>query len=276
MPMLVAAGDIACAPTSRDPCRQADTVAVIERLQPDLVLPLGDNQYESGALSDYLAVYNLTWGRLRPLSRPVPGNHEYLTENATGYFDYFNGRGNFTGPAGDRDKGYYSYDFAGWHFIALNSNCGEIRGGCGRGSPQEVWLRDDLQRHQTHCALAYAHHPRFSSGINGSANYLAPLWQTLYEFNVDVVLVGHDHHYERFAPQRADGTPDPERGIRQFVVGTGGRSITPFRTILPNSEVQDTTSFGVLSLKLGSGGYVWQFVATPGMPLEDGGISVCH
>lgn len=273
---LAAAGDIVCAPGSSDPCRHLETLGVVEQLGPDLVLPLGDNQYESGTGTEYAAAYNLSWGRMRTISRPVPGNHEYLDEDARGYFDYFNGPSSFTGTAGDRGKGYYSFDFADWHFVALNSNCEHIRGGCGRGGLQESWLRDDLQRSRQPCTLAYAHHPRFSSGINGSSPSLAPLWQTLYELGADVYLSGHDHHYERFAPQRADGTPDPERGLREFVVGTGGRSITPFRTILPNSEVQDTTSFGVLALRLGPSGYQWRFLAIPGMPLADSGAGMCH
>jgi len=275
LPLIAAAGDISCAPGSRDPCRQEQTASAIEALDPDLVLPLGDNQYESGTLGEYSAVYNLSWGRLRQKSKPVPGNHEYQDTSARGYFDYFNGTGAFTGVAGDRDRGYYSYDFGGWHFVALNSNCASIRG-CGTNSPQEVWLREDLRRNQLPCTLAYAHHPRFSSGINGSSANLTALWQTLYDFNVDVYLCAHDHHYERFAPQRPDGTSDPTRGIREFVVGTGGRSITPFLTILPNSEVQDTTSFGVLAMRLGPGVYEWKFVAAPGMPLADSGAGLCH
>jgi hypothetical protein len=276
LPTLAAAGDIVCAPGSRDPCRHLQTLEVVESLDPDLVLPLGDNQYESGTANEYAVMYNLSWGRLRARSRPVPGNHEYQDQDARGYYDYFNGAGAYTGIAGDRDKGYYSFDFADWHFVALNSNCHLIRGGCGRGGFQERWLREDLQRNQRPCTLAYAHHPRFSSGINGSSAELAPLWQALYEFGADVVLAGHDHHYERFAPQRPDGTSDPERGLREFVVGTGGRSITPFRTILPNSETQDTTSFGVLVLRLGPGGYQWRFLATAGMPLADSGSGTCH
>jgi 3',5'-cyclic AMP phosphodiesterase CpdA len=276
LPTVAAAGDIVCAPDSRDPCRHLQTLEVVESLDPDLVLPLGDNQYESGTTNEYAVMYNLSWGRLRAKSRPVPGNHEYQDEEARGYYNYFNGAGAYTGVAGDRDKGYYSFDFGDWHFVALNSNCHHIRGGCGRGGFQERWLREDLQRNQRPCTLAYAHHPRFSSGINGSSAELAPLWQTLYEFGADVVLAGHDHHYERFAPQRPDGTSDPERGLRQFVVGTGGRSITPFRTILPNSEAQDTTSFGVLVLRLGPLGYQWRFLATPGMPLADSGTGTCH
>jgi calcineurin-like phosphoesterase family protein len=275
---LAAAGDIVCAPGSRDPCRDVETLAVVESLNPDLVLPLGDNQYESGTASEYSVVYNLSWGRLRSRSRPVPGNHEYQGQegNARGYYDYFNGVGAYTGIAGDRDKGYYSFDFADWHFIALNSNCNYLRGGCGAGGFQEKWLREDLQRNQRPCTLAYSHHPRFSSGTNGSSRELQPLWQALYEGGADVYLAGHDHHYERFAPQRADGMSDPDRGLREFVVGTGGRSITPFRTILPNSEVQDTTSFGVLVLRLGPTGYGWRFMATTGMPLADSGTATCH
>jgi hypothetical protein len=273
---VVAVGDIVCAPGSRDPCRHVETLAVAETAQPDLVLPLGDNQYESGTLAEYAAAYEPSWGRLRARSRPVPGNHEYLTEGARGYFDYFDGLSAASGPAGDRDKGYYSYDAGGWHFVALNANCGQVRGGCGRGSPQETWLRADLLQNQRPCTLAYSHQPRFSSGINGSTAALAPLWQDLYDAGADVWVAAHDHHYERFAAQRADGTSDPDRGLREFVVGTGGRSLTPFMTILPNSEVQDLTSFGVLVLRLGSTGYDWRFTATPGMPLADAGSGTCH
>ena len=143
-------------------------------------------------------------------------------------------------------------------------------------SPQERWLRQDLQENKRPCTLAYAHHPRFSSGINGSSANLTALWQALYEYGADVYLCGHDHHYERFAPQRPDGTSDPEHGLREFVVGTGGRSITPFRTILPNSEVQDTTSFGVLALRLAPTSYEWKFLASGGMPLADSGTGACH
>jgi 3',5'-cyclic AMP phosphodiesterase CpdA len=276
LPTVAAAGDIVCAPGSRDPCRDLQTLAVVEGLAPDLVLPLGDNQYDSGTATEYSQRYNLSWGRLRALSRPVPGNHEYQDEEARGYFDYFNGFRTYTGVAGDRDKGYYSFDFADWHFVALNSNCIHIRGGCGEGGFQERWLRQDLEKNQRHCTLAYMHHPRFSSGMNGDTRELAALWNVLYQGGVDVVLAGHDHHYERFAPMGPDGSPEPDRGIRQFVVGTGGRSITPFRTILPASEVQDTTSFGVLVLRLGQDRYEWEFRATPGLPLADRGAGTCH
>ena len=276
LPTIAATGDIVCAPGSKDPCRHLETLAVVESLVPDLVLPLGDNQYETGSENEYAEAYNLSWGRLRVNSRPVPGNHEYQDDfTAKGYFDFFNGAGALTGIAGERGKGYYSYNFAEWHFVALNSNCAHIRG-CGVNSPQERWLRDDLQANRRPCTLAYAHHPRFSSGINGSAENLAPLWQALYEYGVDIYLAGHDHHYERFAPQRPDGVSDPEHGVREFVVGTGGRSITPFRTILPNSEVQDTTSFGVLALRLGPTSYQWKYLAAAGMPLADSGAGTCH
>jgi len=277
LPTIAATGDIVCAPGSKDPCRHLETLAVVESLAPDLVLPLGDNQYETGSGDEYAAAYNLSWGRLRAISRPVPGNHEYQEDfTAKGYFDFFNGPGAVTGLAGERGKGYYSYNVGDWHFVALNSNCGHVRGGCAVNSPQERWLRDDLQANRRPCALAYAHHPRFSSGINGSGDNLAPLWQALYEYGVDVYLAGHDHHYERFAPQRPDGVSDPEHGVREFVVGTGGRSITPFRTVLPNSEVQDTTSFGVLSMRLGPNSYQWKFLSSAGLPLADSGSATCH
>ena len=277
LPTIAAAGDIVCAPGSKDPCRHLETLAVVEALAPDLVLPLGDNQYETGSENEYSAAYNLSWGRLRANSRPVPGNHEYQDDfTAKGYFDFFNGPGAATGIAGERGKGYYSYNFADWHFVALNSNCAHLSGGCRVNSLQERWLREDLQANRRPCTLAYSHHPRFSSGINGSTDALGPLWQALYEYGADVYLAGHDHHYERFAPQRPDGVSDPEHGVREFVVGTGGRSITPFRTILANSEIQDTTSFGVLSMRLGPTGYQWKYLATAGMPLADSGTGTCH
>jgi len=277
LPTIAATGDIVCAPGSKDPCRHLETLAVVERLAPDLVLPLGDNQYETGSGDEYAAAYNLSWGRLRAISRPVPGNHEYQDDfTARGYFDFFNGPGAVTGLAGERGKGYYSYNVGDWHLVALNSNCAHLNGGCRVNSLQERWLRDDLQANRRPCTLAYAHHPRFSSGINGNADYLGPLWQALYEYGVDVYLAGHDHHYERFAPQRPDGVSDPEHGVREFVVGTGGRSITPFRTVLANSEVQDTSSFGVLSMRLGPDSYEWKFLSSVGMPLADSGRATCH
>jgi hypothetical protein len=192
----------------------------------------------------------------------VPGNHEYLTDQAAGYFAYFGGR------AGPKGKGWYSFDLGSWHLIALNSNCWHV-GGCQPGSEQERWLRADLAAHPGRCTLAYWHHARFSSGVeNGSSDQVAGLWQTLYEGGVDVALAGHEHNYERFAPLNASGQVDRARGVRQFVVGTGGRSHYRFGDPLTGSEVRDSTTFGVLTLQLADQGYRWRF-----LPAGDGGFN---
>jgi Calcineurin-like phosphoesterase len=277
-PVVAAAGDIACDPAHANfnggngtatGCRQRATSDLLVGAGYDAVLLLGDNQYEDGALGKYQAVFAPTWGRLGSLLRPAPGNHEYLTPGATGYFDYF-------GPAaGERSRGYYSYDLGTWHIIALNSNCAEI-GGCGPGSLQLQWLAQDLAAHPRACTLAYWHHPRFSSGQhNNDATYDA-FWQALYQAGVDLVLAGHDHDYERFAPQDPSGKADPEHGIRELVVGTGGRETRPFATIRPNSEVRNAQDLGVLELRLRADGYDWRFLPAPGGTFTDAGSAGCH
>ncbi|MCA1830439.1 MAG: metallophosphoesterase, partial [Actinobacteria bacterium] len=237
-PVIAAAGDIACNPriagwnggrgTASD-CRQKATSALLARGRYDAILPLGDEQYELGALHDFRLGYGPTWGMFKAISHPVPGNHEYGSATARGYFDYFRSR------AGGRSKGYYSYDIGSWHMIALNSNCGGA-GGCGAVSPQLQWLVADLRAHRNRCTLAYWHHPRFSSGLHGDDESTAPFWRALYTGGADVVLNGHDHDYERFAPQTPAGKADTKHGIREFVVGTGGRNLYPFLFVRPNSE----------------------------------------
>ena len=275
VPVIAAAGDISCAPGMRAACRQMDTAAVVEGIAPDLVLALGDNQYDAGELENYMAAYHPSWGRFKAQTRPVPGNHEYQMPFARGYYDYFNGVGRSTGPAGERNRGYYSFDVGAWHFIALNSNCRDI-GGCHSGSPQELWLRLDLLASDARCTLAYFHHPLFASGPNGNNPPLRPLWQALYDFGADVVLSGHDHLYERYAPQTPHGVPDPERGIRQFVVGTGGHSLTRFVAIQPHGEARSNDAFGVLKMELGAEGYAWEFRPVTGSTFTDFGGAACH
>ncbi len=276
-PVIAAAGDIVCGLGSRgNACRDKQTADLLQEISPDVVLPLGDLQYETGAYPDFINFYELTWGQMRAITRPVPGNHEYESPNARPYFDYFNGLSAFTGPAGDRDKGYYSYNLGDWHLIALNSECARI-GGCGPGSPQGNFLKADLAANRRTCTLAYWHHPLFSSGQNGNSGHMLPTWQILYDAGVDVILNGHDHSYERFAPQSPTRAPEADRGMREFVVGTGGRNLTPFPTIQPNSEVRDNTSFGVLRMRLHQVSYEWQFVSIPGMGgLADHGTGLCH
>jgi hypothetical protein len=242
------------------------------------VLPLGDNQYFCGGLSDFEASYDLSWGRLLSLSHPVVGNHEYVTSggtgcdatgNANGYFAYYGSR------AGTIGQGYYSFDVGSWHLIALNSNCNNV-GGCSPMSPQGRWLAADLAAHRTSCTLAYWHIPLFSSGGRAAANS-QPLWQQLYAADVDVVLNGHDHIYERFAPQTPAALPDPARGIREFIVGTGGANHTSLAAIAANSELRNTNTYGILKLTLHPSSYDWQFIPAPGTgTFRDSGSQACH
>jgi RTX calcium-binding nonapeptide repeat (4 copies)/Calcineurin-like phosphoesterase len=261
---LVAAGDIA------DCKAGAEITAKLIDALPGTVAPLGDTAYDSGTPDQFARCYEPTWGRHKSRSRPAVGNHEYGTAGAAGYFDYFGA------AAGERGRGWYSYDLGAWHLVALNSNCTEV-GGCGAGSEQERWLRADLAASAARCTLAYMHHPRFSSGnAHGGSPTVEPLWRALAGDGAELVLAGHDHDYERFAPQTADGALDVKRGVRQFVVGTGGRSLRSFGTVSPNSEVRINTAFGVLHLRLEDGGYQWRFVAQPGSTATDAGTGACH
>jgi acid phosphatase type 7 len=284
-PVIAAAGDIACSPASGDfngglgtssTCRQKYTSDLLVGMKPAAVLALGDAQYESGTLSEFQQSYDPSWGRVKSITFPAVGNHEYHTSNASGYFDYFNGVGNQVGRGGDRSKGYYSFNVGSWHIIALNSNCSPV-GGCGSGSPQETWLRNDLAANPAKCTLAYWHHARFSSGgEHGDTLAMQPIWQALYDANADLVLAGHDHDYERFAPQTATGAADSARGIREFVVGTGGKSHYAFATVKPNSEVRQSDTYGVLKLTLHPQGYDWRFVPEAGKTFSDSGSASCH
>lgn len=282
-PIIAAAGDIACgsSTSSGAPCQQLETANVIAQISPSAVLPLGDNQYEDGALADFQNYYNPTWGTYKPITDPAVGNHEYLTTNAQGYFDYFNGVGNQTGPAGDRSKGYYSYTIGAWHLIALNANCSHA-GGCSAGSPQETWLKADLAANTGKCILAYDHFPMFSSGQQPHNSGVDSLFTDLYNAHADVFLVGHDHDYERFVPSNPQGQTDPN-GVTEFVVGTGGRSHTQLSSggLKSNSVVFDGTTFGVLKMTLHPTSYDWVFIPSTGGTYKNGtftdsGTASCH
>jgi chitodextrinase len=244
---------------------------------PTAVLDLGDNQYESGTLDEYRGSYDRSWGGLNPLVHPAPGNHEYNTTGASGYYTYFGA------PATPRQPtctagcdGYYSFDIGAWHVIALNAQCGSV-GGCGAGSPEEVWLKNDLAAHRNLCTLAYWHQPRFSSGaVVGSNSVYTSFWQDLYNAGAELVLNGHAHSYERFTPQTPNGTPDAAGGVREFIVGTGGRSLQAFGSILSTSEAHDATTFGVLKLTLHPGSYDWSFMPSAGGTFTDSGSASCH
>ncbi|MDX6649859.1 MAG: acid phosphatase type 7 [Solirubrobacteraceae bacterium] len=269
-PTLVAAGDIACppgeAPTSTS-CRQGQTAALIGRLTPAVVATLGDLQYPGGELDNFRASYGPSWGRFRARTRPAPGNHEWVTPGGAGYFSYFGTR------AGPRGRGWYSYDVGTWHVVVLNSNCADV--GCASGSAQERWLRADLARHRGACTLAYWHHPRFSSGLHGNTDAVAPLWRTLERAGADLVLSGHDHSYERFRAQTSTGRASTN-GMVEFVVGTGGVSNYPIIGARPNSLVRRSFVFGVLELTLGRGAYAWRFVSVPGITFRDSGTGRCR
>jgi hypothetical protein len=265
-PVILAAGDIAACTSSGDEA----TANLLDTLA-GTVLTLGDNAYESGTPLEFTTCYAPTWGRHKARTMPSPGNHDYNTPGATGYYTYFGA------AAGDPSKGYYSFDVGTWHLIALNSNCGAI-GGCGAASPMVTWLRNDLAANPTQCTLAYWHHARFSSSaVHGSSTTYQAMWQALYDYGADVVLVGHDHNYERFAPQTATGVADPSYGIREFVVGTGGKSHYGFDPVpQPNSEVRDSTSYGVLSMTLHANSYDFSFVPAAGYSFTDSGSGTCH
>lgn len=258
--VILAAGDIAECEAEAD-----EATARLLDANPGTVATLGDNAYPDGSLEDYQRCYEPSWGRHKVRTRPSPGNHEYDTPGAAGYFSYFGE------VAGDPDEGYYSYELGThWHVLVLNSECDDA-GGCFAGSPQERWLRSELAAHADKNILAYWHIPRFSSGEHGGNVSYAPFWHALYDARADIVLNGHGHNYERFAPQDPDGRPDPDRGIRQFVVGTGGTYLRPFPgPPLPTTEVRDDDTHGVLKLTLYQDRYRWVFLPAASDDVDSG------
>ena len=272
-PVIAAAGDIACTPgksSSSTQCQQNATGALLSSISPNAVLPLGDTQYDDGSTSQYAGSYNKTaWGTTwRGVSRPAVGNHEYHTTNASGYF------GEFGSSAGSPSRGYYSWNLGSWHLIALNGECSHV-GGCNSGSAQEKWLKADLAANHAVCTLAYWHEPRFSSGsdIGSNTNY-TPFWNDLVADRADVVLNGHAHHYERFAPQNGSGNAT-STGVREFIVGTGGEDFQGLASPARNSQVRNNRTFGVLKLTLHSTSYDWRFMPIPGQSFTDSGSTAC-
>ena len=258
--VLVGAGDISTCKNNND----EDTARLLDR-QDGVIFTAGDNAYEEGTIQEFQNCYAPTWGRHLLRTRPSPGNHEYDTPGAAGYYSYF---GANAGPPG---LGYYSYELAGWHIISLNSNVA-----ARTGSPQYEWLSADLAATSATCAAAYWHHPLFSSGDHGNYSVMRAIWRLLYDHGVEIVISGHDHDYERFAPQTADGQFDSVRGIRSFVVGTGGKSLDVFKQIQPNSEVRDSSTYGVLKLTLRSNSYDWEFMPAGGGGFRDFGGGTCR
>ncbi len=290
-PVIAAAGDIACDPADSNfngglgvsnGCRQRATSDLLVSAGLSGVLALGDNQYYCGSYQAFVGSYDQSWGRVKSMTYPSVGNHEYLTHGgsgastgcdatntgAAGYYQYFGA------AAGDPSKGYYSFNIGAWHLISLNTQCSSV-GGCSASSPQGQWLTADLNAHPNMCTLAFFHIPLFSSGGRASSN-ASGMWQVLYAHRADVILNGHDHIYERFAPQTPTGTLDAANGIREFIVGTGGANLTSLASTAGNSEVRNASTFGILALTLHPTGYNWTFVPEAGKTFTDAGSGTCH
>jgi hypothetical protein len=263
-PVLVGAGDIASCSRSQDEA----TAKLLDGIA-GIVFTAGDNAYSKGTPSEFINCYGPTWGRHKARTQPDPGDDDYETPGATGYYGYFGSR------AGDPRKGYYSFDIGAWHAVMLNSNCSEV-GGCGATSPQAKWLRSDLAAHPRTCTIAVWHHPRYTSVRSTPDGRAVALWQALYDYGAEIVVSGHQHNYERFAPQTPGGAADTAYGIRQFVVGTGGAALVGFSGTMKNSQVRNSQTYGVLRLTLHASSYDFAFVPIAGQTFRDTGSAACH
>ena len=278
-PVLAGAGDIANCGTDPFGSGAEQTALLLDDIllgASDVsIFTAGDGAYTNGTLTEFQTCYHPTWGRHFDWTNPSPGNHEYNTPAAEGYFTYFEAR------AGDPSEGYYSYDIGSWHVVALNSSCSQI-GGCDLGSPQNTWLRADLAASSAFCTVAYLHHPPHSSGEHGSELATQPLMDALYEYGAEILVAGHDHNYERFTPQDAEGVPDLDNGVRLFVVGSGGTGLRAFRTPIANSEARFNSLNGILKLTLHPSSYDWEFIPVaisnpePVEVFSDAGSAWCH
>ncbi len=263
--VLLAVGDIGDCTSTAD-----EAVAALAASLPGVIATLGDTVYEGGLAEEFARCFDPAWGTLKPRIRPAIGNHEYGSPQARDYFSYF-------GPAaGEPGAGYYSYDLGSWHAVVLNSNCLAFADGCGPASAQYRWLEADLAANPAACTVAYWHHPRFTSGFHGDERAMADLYALLYRAGTDVAITAHDHHYERFAPLNPDRQRDAERGIRQFIVGTGGGTLFPVAIVTGNSEVREVSTFGLLKLTLRDGAYEWSFEPVAGQAFRDAGSGKCH
>lgn len=288
-PVIAIGGDIACDPDAEQftqnlqrECHQMQTSDLLLKMDLWAILALGDLQYPDGVYDKIQRSFAPSWGRLKELIRPSIGNHDYRDPGANGLYDYFYGPGTDAGPYGSRGTGYYSFDIGAWHVIALDTDCSEPfsapeTASCAAGSPQEQWLRADLAAHPAACTIAFMHHPYVSSGLVTTNQAVRPLWQALYDANADIVVAGHDHAYERFASQDPAQTPDAARGIREFVVGTGGKSLQGPVSFLPNSVTRNGDTFGVLKMTLRDNSYDWEFVPDLSSgSFTDSGTATCH
>lgn len=266
--VMVGAGDIAACDSDGDEATAALIEEVVEASEETVVFTTGDNAYDQGSAANFADCYDPYWGRYKDITRPVPGAREYRTPGASAYFDYF---GEAAGVAGE---GWYSYDFGAWHVIALNSNC-EALGGCDLDSAQGQWLQQDLEESNAACTIAYWHDPTFSSTVDGGHTELLDFYGFLFESDVEIVVNGDDHFYERFLIQD-QFNEEFDEGLRQFTAGTGGRSLSQFGLPAPHSAVRFNEAFGVLVLTLNQNGYEWEFRTVEGSPFSDRGFDTCH
>jgi len=272
-PIFAGAGQIASVGNDNDEV----TATILDGLFPagtplckGRVFALGDNAYENGLLQEFNDYYDPTWGRHKPRTHPIPGNHDFDQPNGQDYFTYFGA------AAGVPGKGWYSFNLGQWHIVALNSVCDEVAGGgCDLGSEQNDWVRADLAADNHQCEIMMWHYPLFSSGCKNKPE-VQPFWDIAYEFGVDVVLYSHVHNYERMALQNASGAPDPANGVRAFLAGTGGKSHDAWCTPEPDSEIKDGSTYGILKLTLHPGSYSWEFLPEPGETFTDSGTHNCH
>lgn len=257
--VLLAAGDI-----GQCSLPGAAATAALINVIPGTVLAVGDLAYPKGSPRDFKRCFEPSWGKFKNRILPTPGNHDYLTPAAAGYFEYFGSR------AGEYGKGYYSTNIGQWHIVALNSNVD-----ASPDSEQLKWLRKDLTGNALPCVLAFWHHPRFSSGYHGDNATMAAAWEMLYEFGASIAISGHDHNYERFAPLNGKGQIDRARGIRSFIVGTGGSRLLDIGMRGEHSEAWEGATWGVLKLSLRPDSYAWEFVPAANGKYRDSGTGVC-
>ena len=263
-PVLVGAGDIGHCESTGDEA----TAALLDGID-GTVFTAGDNAYRTGTADEFRDCYQPSWGRHLGRTRPAAGDNDWDTAGLAGYIGYFGDAAR--GPGG---ASWYSYDLGTWHVIVLDSTCAKA-GGCDPASAQGRWLRRDLAESDASCTLAVIHHPRFSSGEHGDTPAMDAFWRPLYDAGVDVVVSGHDHDYERFAPQDPEGRLDVARGIREFVVGTGGAPLRDFARVAPNSELRVLVGHGVIAFTLHDGSYEWEFIVADS-DFRDYGVSPCH